>query len=59
METDHIAYADDITQIIPNRSKSAARRSLQTARAIKTVDDFEYKWNIRTNWDEFKVVCIG
>ena len=57
--TEYIAYADDITQIIPQQSKSAARHSLQTARAIKTIDDFEYKWKIRTNRDKFKVINIG
>ena len=34
--TEYIAYADDVTQIIPQRSKSAALHSLQTTRAIKT-----------------------
>ena len=58
-DKDYIAYADDITQIIPHRTKSAARRSLHTARAIKTIDDFEYKWKIKTNKDKFKVVSIG
>ena len=54
-----IAYADDVTQIIPQRSKSAALHSLQTARAIKTIDDFEHKWKIRTNRDKFTVINIG
>ena len=58
-DTGFIAFVDDIIQIIPNRSKSASRRSLQTAGAIKTVDDYECKWQIRINMDKFKVFSIG
>ena len=57
--TEYIPYADDVRQIIPQRSKSAALHSLQTARAIKTKDDFEHKWKIRTNRDKFVVINIG
>ena len=57
--TEYIAYEDDVTEIIPQRSKSGALHSLQTARAIKTIDDFEHKWKIRTNRDKFTVMNIG
>ena len=51
--TEYITYADNVTQIIPHRHKSAARHSLQTAHAIGTIDKNEHKWKIRTNKNKF------
>ena len=58
-QTDYISYADDITQIIPCRTKTRARYSALTTRNIQTVNEFEHKLKISTNRDKFTLINIG
>lgn len=53
--TDFIAYADDITQII-----SVPRNITDSTRAaIISINEFENQWKIQTNVSKFKIVNIN
>ena len=55
--SDHIIYADDITQIIqyPTRSKFL---HIYTQKAIENINKFERKWKIKTNTSKFKILPL-
>lgn len=56
--TDYIAYADDITQIIstPGTHNTIA---LNTERAIEQINQYENKWKIQTNTTKFEIINIA
>lgn len=55
----NIAYADDITQITGYPGKSKNMIKLITEREIKTVNEFERKWKIKTNINKFTPLHIA
>lgn len=57
--SEHILFADDITQIVmyPGKSKEMAARCTQTA--IESINKYEKLWKIKTNTRKFKVIPIG
>jgi len=58
LNTDYIAYADDITQITSGRykQKDAARN---TKHAIEQINTYENKWKIQTNTGKFTVIPLS
>lgn len=56
--SEHIIFADDITQIINYPGKSPAMMAAMTSNAIKNINTFEHKWKIQTNPNKFKIVPI-
>lgn len=58
--SDHIIYADDITQIIhyPNRNGRTGHLQLYTKRAITSINNFERKWKIKTNTSKFQLLPL-
>ena len=55
--TEHIAYADDITQIIS--AKSERRLQQLTQHAINQINQYEHIWKITTNTSKFTIVPIS
>jgi hypothetical protein len=53
----NLLYADDITQII-NYKGSERLLAIKTAQEIKHINDYEYKWRIKTNSDKFQIIPI-
>ena len=53
-----IIYADDITQIIMKKG-SENYLVRETEREINKINEFEFKWKIKTNIDKFQVIPIG
>ena len=51
--SDYIAYADDVTQITYSYSTSVNYIAKITQRAIKSINDYERKWKIKTNMNKF------
>lgn len=54
-----IMYADDITQIITSPSKSKSMMKLKVEREIKRINNFEYKWKIKTSENKFKIIPLA
>ena len=54
-DSTYIAYADDITQIISYKG-SYRMLAKKTTKAIKTINDFEKKWKIKTNTNKFTII---
>ena len=54
--SEHVMYADDLTQIITYPSRSRHLLALYTARAIDNITNFERKWKIQTNMNKFQLV---
>ena len=57
--TDYIAYADDITQIIRNPNKSVSLIARTTCSAIEQINAYEKRWKIKTNMNIFKLLQIS
>ncbi|XP_063613809.1 uncharacterized protein LOC134787049 [Penaeus indicus] len=57
--SNHISYADDITQIIthPSKSKHIMKRATETA--ITNINNFERKWKIQTNTQKFTIIPVA
>lgn len=58
-QSEFIQYADDITQIITYEGKSKEYMKRKTERAIAEINDYEYKWKIKTNQNKFKILHIS
>lgn len=56
--SEHIIFADDITQIIAYPGKSTGIMANHTARAIENINKFEQDWKIQTNMTKFKIIPI-
>ena len=52
-------YADDVTQVITSQSKSKHMMRLKAEREIKTINDYEKLWKIRTSEEKFKIIPIA
>ena len=52
-------YADDITQIVPNPSKSHRTTAARTSSEINIINRHEKTWKIKTNTTKTKVIPIG
>ena len=52
--SENIIYADDITQIISQKSQRVLTK--QTEREIKNINEYERKWKINTNMKKFQVI---
>ena len=58
--TDYVAYADDITQIIRHKARGKHEAlAKKTSRAIQKINTFEKKWKIKTNTNKFKIIPIS
>lgn len=57
--SDYIVYADDISQLITYPGTSKNIMASHTATAIKSINDFENKWKIKTNMQKFTVIPIA
>lgn len=57
--SDHIMFADDITQIVSYPGKSTEIMARHTERAIENINQFENKWKIKTNTQKFKIIPIA
>lgn len=55
----NIAYADDISQVVTYKTKSAQWLANITSREIENINDYERKNKIRTNMIKFAVLPIG
>jgi hypothetical protein len=55
---EHLIYADDITQIVAYPG-SENMLNILTRKAIESINDFEYKWKIKTNAAKFKIIPIA
>ena len=55
--TDHVTYADDVTQLIHANREPLLNRL--TIRAIDRLNDYERTWKIKTNTDKFVLIPIG
>ena len=53
-DTDYIAYADDITQLIATPGNIANN----TIHAIEQINHFENQWKIQTNMTKFKIINL-
>ena len=58
-DTINIAYADDITQIIMNHTKSKKRLQIKTQREIQRINEYENKWKIQTNKNKFQLLSVS
>ena len=56
--TEYIAYADDITQIITSRGSPQTIANV-TCHAIQQINTFENKWKIKTNTSKFIIIPIS
>lgn len=56
--SEYIAYADDITQIITYPGTEHMLTKL-TEKAVEEINTFENKWKIKTNSSKFQVIPIG
>lgn len=57
--SEHIMFADDITQLVIYPGKSTEIMANHTARAIENINVFENKWKIETNLNKFKVIPLA
>ena len=55
----HIAYADDVTQIIsyPGRSRKFLARKVE--REVTKINEYEHQWKIKTNINKFAILPIA
>lgn len=52
-------YADDITQIVTYQGKSKQFLQRYTERAIRALNEYEYRWKIRTNPNKFQILHVS
>lgn len=57
--SNYICYADDVTQIITNHSKSKNVMAIHTQRAIVPINRFEYQWKMQTNTTKFQIISAA
>lgn len=57
--SDHVMFADDVTQIVSYPGKSKELLSRHTAKAIENINRYEKKWKIQTSTNKFKVIPVG
>ena len=57
-DTDYVAYADDITQIIAIRGNPTVVAN-NTTHAIEQINNYENKWKIKTNTTKFQIIPIS
>lgn len=57
--SEHIMFADDITQLVIYPGKSTELMAQHTARAIENINQFEKDWKIKTNLNKFKVIPLA
>lgn len=55
----NISYADDITQVVGYPGKSKEMMNLRTQREIKSINDYEARWRIKTNLNKFTPIRLG
>lgn len=55
----NVIYADDVTQIITYPGKSKNFMKLYTTREIERLNNYEYKWKIKTNQTKFQLLHIS
>lgn len=55
----HVAYADDVSQIVSYHGPSKLMLKLKTERAITELNEIERKWKIRTNSQKFQILHIS
>ena len=55
----NVAYADDVTQIIKEPTKSKGRLALKTVREINRLNEYENKWKIKTNSNKFQLLSVS
>ena len=55
--SEHIIYADDITQVIAHPGSERMLAAL-TKNAIVNINNFEHKWKIKTNINKFQIIPI-
>lgn len=56
---EYFTYADDVTQVVTYPGKSKRFLQLYTERAIQALNNYEYKWKIRTNQNKFQILHIS
>ena len=54
----NIMYADDITQIITQKSKSRNMMTMKVQREIRKLNNYENKWKIKTNMTKFTIIPL-
>ena len=55
----NIAYADDISQIITYPGKSRNMMARRAEREISLINNYEYKWKIKTNINKFRIIAMA
>lgn len=56
--SEHLMFADDVTQIIAYPGKSPNFMASHTKTAINNINNYEKKWKIQTNANKFKIIPI-
>ena len=51
-------YADDNTHLIAIKSRHRSHIANLTTKEINRMNDYEYKWKIKTNKDKFKLISL-
>lgn len=54
-----IGFADDFTQVIQFQHRSRKMLATRTVNNIKRINNFEYKWKIKTNKTKFQLLTIS
>lgn len=59
IDSDYVAFADDITQIISSPWKNVRAIAHTTQHSIKQINNYENKWKIKTNTGKFTLIPIS
>lgn len=57
--SEHLMFADDVTQLVIYPGKSTEIMSNHTGEAIENINRYEKKWKIKTNINKFKVIPLA